>query len=92
MIITFRVAVSLYFYIGQTFCTTFLHSVILYLSKHYTPVLVEADTWSFCSKPRVIKYILTNVFLTVKNDYNSPECFQQGLPGQNLKKWIFAYS
>ena len=25
--------------------------------------------------PRVIKYILTNVFLTVKNDYDSPECF-----------------
>ena len=25
--------------------------------------------------PSVIKYILTNVFLTAENDYDSPECF-----------------
>ena len=55
--------------------------------------LIETDTGIFCSIPqsRKIKYILTNVFLTVENDYDSPECFLEGLPGQNLKKLNFAY-
>ena len=39
--------------------------------------------------PRVIKYIFTNVFLTDLNDYDSPECFEEGYPVKILKKTEF---
>ena len=45
--------------------------------------MVESDTGIFCSIPQ------TNVFLTLRNDYDSSECFKEGLPGQNIKKTEF---